>query len=93
MRDRAELTAMLADTLGTERASEAVDTAADALSLAGRFQDADALRVLAHIAEEPGLVGIAARFAKSRAHLRWDIPRGPTDSHPGGVKTVKGDPT
>lgn len=75
MRDRAELAGMLAESLGAEKATETIEVAAEALGLGTSVTDQDALRVLAHIAEQPGLVGIAARFAKSRAHLRWDIPR------------------
>jgi hypothetical protein len=29
------------------------------------------LNVLEKLAEGPGLVGISARFAKSRLHLKW----------------------
>jgi hypothetical protein len=31
----------------------------------------DAQAIFEHIAQESGLVGIAARFAKSRVALRW----------------------
>ena len=41
------------------------------VSLIKTLADQEALRILEHIASQPGLVGISARFAKGRVHLRW----------------------
>ena len=69
---RTELAALLSQNLGTEKAVELVTAAAKELG----FFDASlstqqCLGVLERIAAQPGLVGIAARFAKSRVLLRW----------------------
>ena len=74
MRTRGELAEMLARSLGLPRAQEAVDVAADALQAEAEMSDDAALDVLARIADQPGLIGISARFAKSRAHLTWSAP-------------------
>lgn len=70
LRVAADLAALIAPNVGNEKASSAVDAAVRKLGYqaTGLNQD-QALSVLETIAQEPGLVGIAARFAKSRLHL------------------------
>ena len=68
---RADLARLLAQALGNEKASDAVNKATLMLGIRREVLDkAQALSVLEHIAQTPGLVGITARFAKSRLHLR-----------------------
>lgn len=68
---RADLAKLLAQALGNEKAVDAVSKAAQKLGLRReRFDKNEALSVLEQIAQTPGLVGITARFAKSRLHLR-----------------------
>jgi hypothetical protein len=63
---------LLAASLGTAKAEQVVRGAVASLRLgAGAFQLDQALALLEKIAEEPGIVGITARFAKTRALLRW----------------------
>jgi hypothetical protein len=63
---------LLAASLGTAKAEQVVRAAAASLRLdAGAFELEQALALLDKIAEEPGIVGITARFAKTRAVLRW----------------------
>ena len=62
---------MLARSLGNDTAAKTVDLAAQAVGAGQNLSREDALRVLEQIAREPGIVGIAARFAKSRVHLVW----------------------
>ena len=62
---------MLSGTLGEEKASAIVDEAARTLGYGPSLDRDQALSVLEHIAQSPGLIGIAARFAKSRVHLVW----------------------
>ena len=68
---RADLAKLLAQALGNEKASEVVQKAASKLGIRRDPLDkGQALSVLEQIAQTPGLVGITARFAKSRLHLR-----------------------
>jgi hypothetical protein len=68
---RADLAKLLAQALGNEKALDAVSKAATKLGIRRDPLDKDqALSVLEQIAQTPGLVGITARFAKSRLHLR-----------------------
>lgn len=62
---------LLARTLGREKATMVVRNAAMLLRTPPdqHWTHEDALAVLEKIAEQPGLVGITARFAKSRAQL------------------------
>ena len=62
---------LLAATLGEEKAAELVNAAAAEVGLGATFGREDALGVLERLADAPGLVGITARFAKSRACLLW----------------------
>ena len=64
---------LLSASMGVEKAQQCVVGAALALGLGGdAFTREDALSVLERIAEAPGIVGITARFAKSRVHLLWE---------------------
>lgn len=67
----AELAALLSQNLGMEKALELVGTAARELNFGGELTIEQGLEILERIAAQPGLVGIAARFAKSRVLLRW----------------------
>lgn len=68
---RSALMDMLSGTLGSDKAAAIVDEAANALGIGAVLDREQALRVLERVAQNPGLVGIAARFAKSRVHLVW----------------------
>ncbi len=66
------LAELLAPALGDERARAAVAEASRALDIGPRIALPEAMRLLEHIAKTPGVVGISARFAKTRLHLlRW----------------------
>jgi hypothetical protein len=69
----AELAALLSQNLGTEKATELVVHAAKELTFSEPLSTSQCLEVLERIAAQPGLVGIAARFAKSRVLLRWSM--------------------
>lgn len=60
---------LLVHALGVAGARSAVENAVHALGLGRSLTYGEALKVLEHIAREPGVVGIAARFAKTRLHL------------------------
>jgi hypothetical protein len=62
---------LLSQSIGDDKASAIVDEAAQALGYGASLDREQALLVLERIAQSPGLVGIAARFAKSRVHLVW----------------------
>jgi len=67
---RRELGALLSKTVGDAKALSLVDEAATKLRLTSDHYSMDeAMNVLEHIAEIPGLVGVTARFAKSRLYL------------------------
>lgn len=67
----AELAALLSQNLGMEKALDLVGVAAKDLSFGAELTMEQGLEILERIAVQPGLVGIAARFAKSRVLLRW----------------------
>ncbi len=67
---RADLVDLLAHAVGRAEATAAIERAASALGFGAAGSAADAQRVLEAIANEPGLVGITARFAKARLALR-----------------------
>lgn len=67
----AELAALLSQNLGMEKALDLVGAAARDLSYGSELSMEQGLEILERIAVQPGLVGIAARFAKSRVLLRW----------------------
>jgi hypothetical protein len=66
-----DVSTLIGQNIGIERARELVEAAVARLDLSSELSTEDALAVLDDIAQAPGLVGIAARFAKSRAVLRW----------------------
>jgi hypothetical protein len=67
-----ELALLLSSSIGLEKAQECVS---DAIRLLGfsrlGLTRSEALAVLELLAEQPGIVGVTARFAKSRVHLKW----------------------
>jgi len=69
---RSDVVDLLAASLGNTKAEQAVSAAAVALRLEdSSFPLERALALLEKVAEQPGIVGITARFAKTRALLRW----------------------
>jgi hypothetical protein len=68
---RAQIANLLVASLGEEKANEVVGAAATKLGVGPDVSRTDALRILEKVAETSGLVGIAARFAKSRAIMLW----------------------
>lgn len=67
---RAKLVAMLAESLGQEKANQVVCDTASRLGLrASEYDREEALSILEAMAGEPGLVGVVARFAKARVIL------------------------
>jgi hypothetical protein len=70
--DATELAGHLSQALGQEKALAEVQAAARELGLSPLgVRRQDALAILDRIAGAPGIVGITARFAKSRLHLKW----------------------
>ncbi|MDP3277531.1 MAG: hypothetical protein Q8Q09_20260 [Deltaproteobacteria bacterium] len=70
MISRRELATLLAHAIGAEQALSVVERTCKTMSFGESGTVADGLRVLERIAQEPGLVGITARFAKARFALR-----------------------
>ena len=71
-----ELREALQSALGQERADAAIRNAAAALSLMGdTFTHDEGLEILGKVAEHDGIVGISARFARSRLMTRWATAR------------------
>lgn len=68
---RVELATMLSNSVGQERALEAVEDTCRALGLAEILTHDEALQVFEQLAQQQGVIGIAARFAKGRAMLLW----------------------
>lgn len=63
---------MLSPSLGQKKAEALIQEAAQGLGLStDLLARADALRIMEKIAEKDGIVGVTARFAKSRVHL-WN---------------------
>jgi hypothetical protein len=71
-RRRADLAAILSRSLGDDAAAREVGRVADGLGLPQEISALEALQILDGLAAEPGILGIAARFAKARVHLAWD---------------------
>ncbi len=67
---------MLSSSIGLEKADACVVEAIRALALdpSGLTRDG-ALAVLELVAKQSGIVGVTARFAKSRVYLKWGEPR------------------
>ena len=63
---------MLSPSLGQKKAEALIIEAAQGLGLStDLLARSDALRIMEKIAEKDGIVGVTARFAKSRVHL-WN---------------------
>jgi hypothetical protein len=72
-RPLAVIARLLSSALGEERASDIVREAAvkKSIALNAEIDIGQALAILELLAGTPGVVGAAARFAKSRIHLSW----------------------
>jgi hypothetical protein len=69
---RAELVELLSASVGYEKAAEAIlESCRQAGHSGDEITREDALRVLELVAKTPGIVGITARFAKTRVLLKW----------------------
>lgn len=67
---RLELVSYLSESLGDAKATEVVSTIAAQMGMGLIDYDrTQILQILERVADEPGLVGIVARFAKARAIL------------------------
>lgn len=62
---------LLAADIGEERAQKLVEETAAVMSLPGQLEIDQALALLEKITRMSGSVGVAARFAKTRIHLKW----------------------
>ena len=72
-----ELAGHLSSAIGGERATKLIREAALSQGLKGEaVTRLQALALLDRLAEAEGIVGITARFAKSRLHLQWNMKRG-----------------
>ncbi len=75
---RIELAGLLEGSIASDVAVRAVGDAASDLGIsAADLSDDEAFAVLDRIAVRPGLLGIVARFAKSRAILAWRAGKAP----------------
>lgn len=65
------LSGLLAGSIGNEKAATTIEEAARKMGLGRRAHVSmdEALGILEKVAEIPGIVGVSARFAKSRLHL------------------------
>jgi hypothetical protein len=62
----------LSHAVGEEKARAAVEAAIEDMALdRGHLSREDVLRVLERIAQAKGVVGVCARFARSRLILQW----------------------
>jgi hypothetical protein len=69
---REELVAILSGSISEAVAAASIVQHARALGIStAAFTFTEAQAILERIAQEPGLVGIAARFAKARVALQW----------------------
>lgn len=72
IRPRSVIASYLAKAMGEESADETVRDVANELDVGpDEFTAEQALLILEEIAQRPGLVGITARYAKARVHIRW----------------------
>ena len=70
--DKTALCALLSSSVGEAMALQAVNQASQRLGLKGDdFDQPQALQLLELLAASPGLMGITARFTKSRLILNW----------------------
>lgn len=63
--------ALLAPNVGEERAQRLVEETASTMNLGSQIELDQALALLEKITRMSGVVGVAARFAKTRIHLSW----------------------
>lgn len=70
-RPRALVAQLLSPNLGEERAHKLVDETALTMNLPADLELDQALALLEKITRMSGVVGVAARFAKTRIHLSW----------------------
>lgn len=67
-----EVIAALSSSIGEEKARAAVEDTCDSMGVERRTMTRDdALAVLESIADTPGVVGVCARFSRSRFILQW----------------------
>lgn len=62
---------LLAQNVGEERAQRLVEETASTMNLPAQIELDQALALLEKITRMSGVVGVAARFAKTRIHLSW----------------------
>ena len=74
---RVEIATMLSNSVGQERALEAVEQVCGARAFGEILTTAESLQVLEDLAQQQGVIGIAARFAKGRALLTWQGAKPP----------------
>lgn len=74
---RVEIATMLSNSVGQERALEVVAEMCGALGFGEIMTTEEALRLLEGLAQQQGVIGIAARFAKGRALLTWQGSKAP----------------
>ncbi len=70
LHDRNAVAAFLTQNIGVEKATHIVSVACELLGFSGGMTRPQCLQVLEKIAEQDGIIGVTARFAKSRAILR-----------------------
>jgi hypothetical protein len=67
-----DLVAVLGASLGDDKARETLTEAVRTLGLdPARMSREQALSVLEHLTETPGIVGVTSRFGRSRLMLQW----------------------
>ncbi len=67
-----ELIAVLGQSIGEDKARHTLERAAVATGIdVGTMNRPQALAVLEHVADSPGIVGVTARFGRSRLMLQW----------------------
>lgn len=70
-RPRSLVVRLLAPNLGEERAQKLVEETAQVMDLPAELELEQALALLEKITRMSGVIGVAARFAKTRIHLSW----------------------
>lgn len=64
-----ELVGQLSPAIGEEKAREVIVDVAGSMGLVDEMSRDDALEVLGRVADTPGIVGVCARFARTRLLL------------------------
>lgn len=70
-RPRSLVVRLLAPNVGEERAQKLVEETAQVMGLPAELELDQALALLEKITRMSGVIGVAARFAKTRIHLSW----------------------